>query len=158
MINDSIVYIIYHRNKSNQYYILESFILHSILTVIFYKFLNKLHKPVVIFCKFLNKIILMKYFLNFLRNLIKELKDPLNIIVYLFVVLLFFSPTIIGYLMVLCGCPATHVAWATAYMLFWAGPFTPAIPIQLVITFAIARPLRRLVDHIKYRRKVRWVL
>lgn len=158
MINNSIVYIIYHQNKSNQYYILESFVLHSILTVIFCKFLNKLHKPAVIFCKFLNKIILMKHFWIFLCRLLRELKDPLNIIVYLFVVLLFFSPTIIGYLMVLCGCPAAHVAWATAYMLFWAGPFTPAIPIQLAITFAIARPLRRLINHIKYKRKIRWLL
>lgn len=97
-------------------------------------------------------------FLRFIKRLLKELKDPLNIIVYAIVLLLFFSPSIIGYLMVLLGANPANVAWATAYMLFWAGPFTPAIPIQLAITFAIARPLRRLINYIKYRRNVRWLL
>ena len=100
----------------------------------------------------------MRKLLKFLRSILRELKDPLNIIVYLVVLTLFFSPTIIGYIMVLCGASPAHTAWATAYALFWAGPFTPAIPIQLAITFAVARPLRRLLNYIKYRRQVRWLL
>ena len=99
-----------------------------------------------------------KKFVKFVKHILKELKDPLNIVVYLFVILIFFSPTIVGYIIILCGANPAHVAWATAYMLFWAGPFTPAIPIQFVITFSISRPLRRLINHIVYKRKVRWVL
>ena len=95
---------------------------------------------------------------TFVKHILHELKDPLNIIVYFFVLAIFFSPTIVGYIMVLFGANPAHVTWATAYMLFWAGPFTPAIPIQLAITFAIARPLRRLINYIQYRRKIRWLL
>ena len=101
---------------------------------------------------------MVKKFIKFVKYILKELKDPLNIVVYLFVLLVFFSPTIVGYIMVLCGANLAHVTWATAYMLFWAGPFTPAIPIQLVITFSISRPLRRLINHIVAQRKIRWVL
>lgn len=95
---------------------------------------------------------------RFIKWLLKELKDPLNIIVYIVVVILFFSPAIIGYIIVCCGANPANITWATAYILFWAGPFTPAIPIQLAITFAIARPLRRLINHIVERRKMRWLL
>ena len=60
--------------------------------------------------------------------------------------------------MVCCGANPANITWATTYILFWAGPFTPAISIQLAITFAIARPLRRLINHIVERRKIRWLL
>lgn len=93
---------------------------------------------------------------RFIRKLLKELKDPLNIILYPFVVLLFFSPSIVGYLLSFAN--PWHLTWATAYILFWAGPMTPAIPLQLVLTFAIARPFRRLINYIKYRRNIRWLL
>lgn len=60
--------------------------------------------------------------------------------------------------MVLCGASPAHITWATAYVAFWAGPFTPAIPLQLALTFVIARPLRRLINYIKYRRAIKWLL
>lgn len=115
-------------------------------------FANSLHRLLIVMRKILSKL------RTLFKRIFCELKDPLNIVVYLIVVVIFFSPTIVGYIMVLCGANPAHVAWATAYVLFWAGPFTPAIPIQLVITFAIARPLRRLINYIKYRRKIRWLL
>ena len=93
---------------------------------------------------------------QFVMRILHELKDPLNVIVYVVVLLLFFSPAIVGY--ILSFVNPWHLTWANAYLLFWAGPFTPAIPIQLAITFTIARALRRLINYCKMRRAIRLVL
>ena len=98
----------------------------------------------------------MKRIIKFLKRLLIELKDPLNIIVYLIVLTLFFSPCIIGYLYTIITSKPQGAAIATAYWLFWAGPFTPAMPIQFAITFAIARPLRRLIRYIQ-RHSTKWL-
>lgn len=94
---------------------------------------------------------------RFIIHLVKRLATPLNIILYLIVVAIFFSPSAAGFIVYLVNGSKVAFTVATAYIAFWAGPFTPAIPIQLAITFALARPWNALFRYIRYRRDVRWL-
>ena len=63
-------------------------------------------------------------FIIFVKDVLEQLKDPVNIVIYLLVLVAFFSPCIIGYTYTLITHRARGTAIATAYWLFWAGPFT----------------------------------
>jgi len=80
-----------------------------------------------------------------LKQLLKKLKDPLNITIFLIVYIIFFSPAWVGCLLYFITKHKLHLTYATCFITFWSMPFTPAIPIILVITFFI----RRLYDKTK---------
>lgn len=86
-----------------------------------------------------------------------QLKDPVNIAIYVTVVVAFFSPCIVGYAYTLITHRARGAAIATAYWLFWAGPFTPAMPIQFGITFALSKPVHKLIKHYKRKHGAKWL-
>lgn len=74
----------------------------------------------------------------------QQLKDPINLIIYICVAAVFFSPAVIGYVLAIITKNAWHTTYATAYMLFWAGPFTPTIPLQISITLGIRKLLKTI--------------
>ena len=73
-----------------------------------------------------------------IKNLFSKLKNPLNIVIFLITYIIFFSPVWVGSLLFFLSGNKFHLTYAT----FWSLPFTPAIPIIIVITFSI----RKIVD------------
>lgn len=96
-------------------------------------------------------------FITFVKDVLTQLKDPVNIVIYLLVLVAFFSPCIIGYAYTLITHRARGAAIATAYWLFWAGPFTPAMPIQFGITFALSKPVHKLIKHHQRKHGAKWL-
>ncbi len=86
-----------------------------------------------------------KKFIKFCKWVWKECKDWRTVVIFVIVVVVMYSPVWGGYL-----CHAAF-GWkwcsvmATAYLAFWAGPFTPFFPMCIAITLGI----RRLIDKIK---------
>ena len=100
---------------------------------------------------------MIRKLINLLKHLLHALKDPVNIVIYLIVVLVFFSPCIIGYTVTILTRNPAGAAIATAYWLFWAGPFTPAMPIQFAITFALSKPVHKLIRKHKRKHGAKWL-
>lgn len=80
-----------------------------------------------------------------LKTLFLKLKNPLNIGIFLITYIVFFSPVWVGCLLFFLTGSKFHLTYATGWATFWSLPFTPAIPIVIVITFSI----RKIVDIIK---------
>lgn len=92
-----------------------------------------------ILIKLKNKLI------NFCKWVWNECKDWHTVVIFVIVVVIMYTPVWGGYL-----CHAVFgwkwcSAVATAYLAFWAGPFTPYFPLCIAITLGI----RRLIDKIK---------
>lgn len=70
-----------------------------------------------------------------------ELGDRRTILLYLIVLAIMYSPVLVGYpLYFLLGWKWCLIM-ASSYLLFWAGPFTPFIPVCLVITLFLKKKL-----------------
>jgi hypothetical protein len=79
---------------------------------------------------------------QFLLYLWKQLKDRTNLIIFLIVLAIMYSPTwFIGALGIIFG-NAALIAIAVAYAAFWLAPFTPFWGITIGLTFLI----RKIVD------------
>lgn len=74
-----------------------------------------------------------------------KLNDWANLIIYLIVLILFFMPSIIAFFIPTPGV----IAFAVAYVAFWAGPITPAMPIQFAITFGVRALLNKMFPRLK---------
>lgn len=76
---------------------------------------------------------------NFLKWILKECKDKKTIIILLFVIIIMYFPVWGGF--VLGGWLKWQwcYAVASAYALFWAGPFTPFFPVCIAITLGIKK-------------------
>lgn len=80
---------------------------------------------------------------RFLSRVWEECRDARTLAVFIAVVVIMYFPTWGGYLLhALFGWKAGSVI-ASAYTLFWAGPFTPFFPICFAITFAIRRKMEQ---------------
>ena len=87
---------------------------------------------------------------DFFKAILVKLNDWTNIIIYLFVLILFFFPCVLAFIW-----PSTTLTTiAIAYVAFWAGPITPAMPIQFAITFGIRALLNKLFPKLKTRRPI----
>ena len=76
---------------------------------------------------------------NFLLWIWSECKDKRTVALLLLVMAVMHAPVWGGYLLhALFGWEWCSVA-ASAYLLFWAGPFTPFIPLCIAITLWIKR-------------------
>jgi hypothetical protein len=84
---------------------------------------------------------------RWLKSVVSQLKDKTNLIIFIIVIIVTYSPTwlmaLIGFLISSPYCTAI----AIGYALFWAGPWTPYWPMVIAITFFV----RKLYD--KFRRK-----
>lgn len=87
---------------------------------------------------------------DFFKAILVKLNDWTNVIIYLFVLIVFFLPCILAFI----WPSKTLVAIAVAYFAFWAGPITPAMPIQFAITFGIRALLNKLFPRLKTRRPI----
>lgn len=78
-------------------------------------------------------------------------KEVLNKKMILWVIIaeaIFWSPCVAGVFLALIFNPWYWVI-PTAYVAFWAGPFTPAIPIQIGLAYG----LKKIAEAIKRRKK-----
>lgn len=87
---------------------------------------------------------------DFFVAVLVKLNDWTNLIIYLFVLIIFFLPCILAFI----WPSKTLIAIAIAYVAFWAGPITPAMPIQFAITFGIRALLNKLFPKMKNRRPI----
>lgn len=87
---------------------------------------------------------------GFFKAILVKLNDWTNVIIYLFVLIVFFLPCILAFI----WPSKTLVAIAVAYFAFWAGPITPAMPIQFAITFGIRTLLNKMFPRLKTRRPI----
>ncbi len=74
-------------------------------------------------------------------------KNVLNKEMFLFVLIaeiVFWSPCIVTAVLAICISPL-YWSICSAVIIFWAGPFTPAVPLQ----FGLAVLLKKLWRHIK---------
>lgn len=79
---------------------------------------------------------------NFLHWIWGECKDRNTLFLLLAVVFIMYTPAWGGYLLhAIFGWGWCSVA-ATAYILFWAGPFTPYFPVCIAITLSIKKAIQ----------------
>ena len=87
---------------------------------------------------------------EFFKAILVKLNDWTNVIIYLFVLIIFFLPCVLAIII-----PSkTLTAIAVAYVAFWAGPITPAMPIQFAMTFGIRAVLNKMFPRLKNRRPI----
>ena len=88
--------------------------------------------------------------LDFFKAILVKLNDWTNLIIYLFVLLIFFLPCVLAFIW-----PSKElIAIAVAYVAFWAGPITPAMPIQFAMTFGIRAILNKLFPKLRIRHPI----
>lgn len=83
-------------------------------------------------------------FINFCKWIWSECKDWHTLVLLIIVVVLMYTPVWGGYLLHLLFDVKWGSAVATAYLAFWAGPFTPYFPLCITITFAIKRLIEKI--------------
>lgn len=81
---------------------------------------------------------------NFCKWIWSECKDWHTLVLLLIVVVIMYTPVWGGYLLhILFGIKLGSVV-ATAYLAFWAGPFTPYFPLCIAITFGIKKIIEKI--------------
>ncbi|MGN0535769.1 MAG: hypothetical protein ACI4IR_07225 [Eubacterium sp.] len=83
-------------------------------------------------------------FINFCKWIWSECKDWHTLVLLIIVVVLMYTPVWGGYLLHLIFGVKWGSAVATAYLAFWAGPFTPYFPLCITITFALKRLIEKI--------------
>ena len=71
------------------------------------------------------------------------LKDWRNWLIFAAVYAVMTSPTWAGWLLFLVTGDPWHLTYSSAYMAFWALPFTPLIPLCIAVTLGIRRLMKR---------------
>lgn len=81
----------------------------------------------------------------FIRWILKQLKDKTNILIFIIVFLVLSSEVWIPYLLAITTGNKWWLGIGSACWAFWLAPFTPFLPLCLVITFGV----RKIVDKIR---------
>ena len=79
---------------------------------------------------------------NFFKWIWNECKDWRTLILLLGVIIVMYSPAWGGYLLYAAFGWTWCSAIASAYLLFWAGPFTPFFPMCIGITLSIKKAMQ----------------
>jgi len=88
-------------------------------------------------------------FIKFCKWVWQECKDWHTVVIFAIVVVVMYSPVWGGYLChALFGWKWCSVM-ATAYLAFWAGPFTPFFPLCIAVTLGIRR-INRIAHTVPY--------
>ncbi len=87
---------------------------------------------------------LLSKFINFWKWLYRKLKDPLNLIIFFIVWIIFFSPWWGGYLLYFITKNPVHLSYSSAWLAFWSLPFTPALGVIIIVVVGI----RKVIDTI----------
>lgn len=96
---------------------------------------------------------LKKKFVSLWKWLRKNCLNREMIIYILVAEVIFWSPVIVTALLALIINPWFWTI-CSAIMIFWAGPFTPAVPLQL----GLAIGLKTIVNKIRKRNQYKWLL
>ena len=86
-------------------------------------------------------------FIKFCKWVWSECKDWRTIVIFAIVVVVMYSPVWGGYLCSLLFKWKWSSVFATAYLAFWAGPFTPYFPLCIAITLGIKRAIDKIKNH-----------
>lgn len=81
---------------------------------------------------------------NFCKWIWSECKDWHTLLLLIIVVVVMYTPVWGGYLLHLIFGVKWGSVIATAYLAFWAGPFTPYFPLCIAITFGIKKLTEKL--------------
>ncbi|WP_290912412.1 hypothetical protein [Eubacterium sp.] len=92
---------------------------------------------------------LIEKFKKFCKWVWSECKDWHTVVLFIIVVVVMYTPVWGGYLIHLILKKSWGSVMATAYLAFWAGPFTPYFPLCIAITLGI----KKLIEKIKSKRK-----
>lgn len=106
---------------------------------------NKKHYEVTVTKKLFEK--LKNKFINFCKWVWSECKDWHTLVLFAIVVVLMYAPVWLGYILYFVFKSKWAMGVASAYLLFWAGPFTPYFPLCIAITLS----LKKLIEKIKGR-------
>lgn len=83
-------------------------------------------------------------FVSFCKMLLRQLKDPLNFILFAIFWLAFFSPWWMGYILFFMTGNPWHLSYSSAWLAFWSLPFTPALAFIIAFTL-LTRKLLRII-------------
>lgn len=78
-----------------------------------------------------------------LRYVGAALKDARNWLIFAAVYAVMTAPTWAGWLLFLLTGNPWHMTYSSAYMAFWALPFTPLIPLCIAITLGIRKLMKK---------------
>mgnify|MGYP001622954869 CR=1 FL=1 len=78
-----------------------------------------------------------------LRYVGAALKDARNWLIFAAVYAVMTAPTWAGWLLFLLTGNPWHLTYSSAYMAFWALPFTPLIPLCIAVTLGIRKLIHR---------------
>lgn len=120
-----------------------------ILTIVLFPaillILIKKHYEVTVTKKLFEK--LKNKFINFCKWVWSECKDWHTLLLFAIVVVLMYAPVLLGYILYFVFKSKWAMGVASAYLVFWAGPFTPYFPLCIAITLS----LKKLIEKIKGR-------
>lgn len=81
--------------------------------------------------------------MRLLRYVGAALKDTRNWLIFAAVYAVMTAPTWAGWLLFLLTGNLWHLTYSSAYMAFWALPFTPLIPLCVAITMGIRKLIHK---------------
>ena len=84
--------------------------------------------------------------IQFFKWIKKECKDTKTLILFGIIVVIMYSPVWLGYLLFGIFKWTWCSVLASAYLAFWAGPFTPFFPCCIAATLAIKRIMEKLKE------------
>lgn len=84
---------------------------------------------------------------NFIKWIWSECKDWRTLVVFIIVYCVVMSPVIVGYTLYFVTKNEWHLTYASVWLLFWFGPFTPLIPLCIAISLGIKKLLKIKKKH-----------
>ena len=90
---------------------------------------------------------------NFFKWLWKQLKDWRTLVIFIIVLLVMYFPAYGFYILSIIFKNGWFAGIATAYIAFWAGPFTPFFPLCIAVTFGIKKIFLKTKERIHKRMK-----
>lgn len=73
-----------------------------------------------------------------------ECKDWHTLALFAIVVVLMYAPVWLGYILYFVFKSKWAMGVASAYLVFWAGPFTPYFPLCIAITLSLKKLIEKL--------------
>jgi hypothetical protein len=82
--------------------------------------------------------------LNFLKWVWSEAKDFWNLVFIILWWLLLCTPVWVGYALYFITQNAWHLTYANACIVFWAGPFTPLVPLAICLGIGTRQAIKKI--------------
>ncbi len=82
--------------------------------------------------------------IDFFKWIWQECKDWKTLVIFIIVWFFLMIPVWVGYILFFITKNKWHLTYATGWIIFWAGPFTPTIPLCIGITFVIKKLIKKI--------------